>query len=436
MIQSKKKVNPANMITIAGFPLITKLKFTASEVETLRGLAKKVAEIAVRPLEKKKAALWTKHNDLEEVRPLIFADPENGWNEIILSDSLECNDPLARVWEMYLRKQIFWAENIKDDKVIEAYFDVPYCYSDTGWGIELKKEGGEDGGAYHIIPPIKDYEEDFPKLKFPEIVIDYKSSDTIQNLAKGVLGDILIVRRKTNWWWTLGMTCDFITLRGLDNFMLDLILYPEWVHKLMAFLRDGYLNRLDFLEKNGLLASNTEGAYVGSGGFGWTTQLPIPKEIQGNVKTMDMWGFTESQETVGVSPEMFGEFILPYQTPIMERFGLNCYGCCEPIDPRWDYVKQIPRLRRVSASPWSNKKFLAEDLGRNYIISAKPSPTPLSRPHMDEDEVRKEIKSILQDTKGCVVELIMKDNHTLGGNPQNIVRWVEIAREEIENLKD
>jgi hypothetical protein len=28
----------------------------------------------------------------------------------------------------------------------------------------------------------------------------------------------------------------------------------------------------------------------------------------------------------------------------------------------------------------------------------------------------------------------MKDNHTLGGNPTNITRWVEIMREEIGRL--
>ena len=36
--------------------------------------------------------------------------------------------------------------------------------------------------------------------------------------------------------------------------------------------------------------------------------------------------------------------------------------------------------------------------------------------------------------KGCVVELLMKDNHTLGGNPCNITRWVEIAREEVVRI--
>jgi len=50
---------------------------------------------------------------------------------------------------------------------------------------------------------------------------------------------------------------------------------------------------------------------------------------------------------------------------------------------------------------------------------------------MDEDAARKKLREILEASKGCVVKLLMKDNHTLGGNPRNITRWVEIAREEV-----
>ena len=70
---------------------------------------------------------------------------------------------------------------------------------------------------------------------------------------------------------------------------------------------------LDFLETNGLLSLNTEGAYVGSGGFGWTTSLPQADYDPDHVRTIDMWGFAESQETVAVSAQMFEEFIFPYQ---------------------------------------------------------------------------------------------------------------------------
>lgn len=152
------------------------------------------------------------------------------------------------------------------------------------------------------------------------------------------------------------MTFDFIHLRGLENLMTDLMLYPDEVHRMMAFLRNSKLNMLDFLEANNLLTLNTGGSYVGSGGFGFTKQLPKPDFNPSKVRTIDMWGFSESQETVGVSPEMFEEFIFPYQKPIIDRFGLRCYGCCEPLDMRWHIIKNISNLRRVSVSPWANRE--------------------------------------------------------------------------------
>jgi len=38
----------------------------------------------------------------------------------------------------------------------------------------------------------------------------------------------------------------------------------------------------------------------------------------------------------------------------------------------------------------------------------------------------------LEITRGCVVEVIMKDNHTLARRPENAVRWCRIAKQEIE----
>ena len=56
------------------------------------------------------------------------------------------------------------------------------------------------------------------------------------------------------------------------------------------------------------------------------------------------------------------------------------------------------------------------------MYSRKPAPSMLAVPHVDEDAVRADIRATLDVTRGCVVELIMKDNHTLGRNPENIVR--------------
>lgn len=404
-----------------------------SDRQILRRLAGRVAEIASLPIQDKKRDLWYKHNALESTRPVIFCDPDNGWNEIITQDQLDCKNKLARSWEIRLRKEIFWGGSMKDDRVIEPYFMIPYVFEETDWGMHETKIGGEQGGSYRWDAPLKDY-RDLNKLKFPKINVDYKKTNKIFNLAQEIIGDLLTIKIKGMWWWTLGMTWTLIKLRGLEQFMYDMYDHQDELHQLMSFLRDGHLAKLNFLEKNGLLSLNNDGTYVGSGGFGWSNELP-QKDFDGKkVRTIDMWGFAESQETVGVSPELFEEFVFSYQLPILERFGLNCYGCCEPLNTRWHVVRKIPRLRRVSVSPWADLKDMAEKLNNRYIYSMKPNPAYLAMANIDEDDIRRNLREAICITKNCIVEIIMKDNHTIGHNPNNVIRWCKIAREEAENV--
>jgi len=369
---------------------------------------------------------------LEETRPLIFCDPENGWNEIIGSRDLRCTGALAREWEMTLRKEIFWAESMGDDRVTERIFDVPYVYTELDWGMHETKIGGGDGGSYVWEAPLKSY-DDLDKLRYPGIEVDSEATGMLVSLAGELFDDFLTVRLKGKWWWTLGMTWTLVNLRGLRQVMYDVYDNPDGLHALMGFLRDGHCAKLRYLEEHNLLSLNNDGTYVGSGGFGWTTELPRGDFDGARVRPSDMWGFAESQETTTWSPEMFAEFIFPYQLPILERFGLNCYGCCEPLDKRWRYIQNIPRLRRVSVSPWADIEVMAEQLGNRYIFSLKPNPAYLAVPVMDEDFVRSGLKKTMAAIHDCRVEIIMKDNHTIGNNPENVKRWCRIAREETEH---
>ncbi len=398
----------------------------------LRGLAVQVAELAARPIEAEKRDLWYRHNSLQSTRPLIFCDPENGWTEIIPPGSLLCLSKLAQVWENRLRMEIFWGSQMQDDRVIEPYFDIPHSYTDTGWGMQETIIGGEEGGAYIWDAPLKSY-TDMDQLHFPQIIIDQEQTNQIVCLAEELFSGLLTVRLKTNWWWSLGMTRTLVNLRGLSQIMYDMHDNPNQVHRLMAFLRDGTLAMLNFLEENHLLFHNNEGTYVGSGGFGWSNELPQP-DHHDQVRLCDMWGFAESQETSGISPRMFNEFIFAYQKPILSKFGLTCYGCCEPLDLRWPYIKTLPNLRRISVSPWSHLQTMAEQLGDRYIFSMKPHPGVLAEDTLDEEDIRKHLRQALKTTRDCRVEVVMKDNHTIRRDPNRVIRWVKIAREEAERL--
>jgi hypothetical protein len=77
---------------------------------------------------------------------------------------------------------------------------------------------------------------------------------------------------------------------------------------------------------------------------------------------------------------------------------------------------------------------MAEMLGDRYIYSMKPHPTDLAVSSLDEDRVRAQLREAFRITRNCRVEAIMKDNHTIGNNQQNVIRWCQIAREEAEAL--
>ena len=55
---------------------------------------------------------------------------------------------------------------------------------------------------------------------------------------------------------------------------------------------------------------------------------------------------------------------------------------------------------------------------------------------MDEQSVRAELKNTFRATyrNNCRVQVLMRDIMTLSHNPENVIRWTQIAREESENV--
>jgi len=406
--------------------------FAPAERQVLRALAGQAAELAARPIERVKRALWKRHNALHATRPVIFCDPENAWNEIIPAETLACQNPIGRAWEFHLRKQVFWGADMGDDYTVLPFFPVEHIHRELDWGLHQVQIGGQNGGAYRWDAPVKT-EQDVDRLHFPLLRVDFDATQRLLELAQSIFGDLLPAQIKTSWWWTLGLTQTLVYLRGLEQMLYDMSDNPLLIHRLMALLSQGTSALLDALQSAGLLYPNNDGSYVGSGGLGWSDELP-GAGFSGQVRTRDMWALGESQESIGVSPRMFAELIFPYQRPLLERFGLTCYGCCEPVDNRWPILKQIPNLRRVSVSPWSDRAKMAENLGDRYIFSMKPNPASLAMDTFDEERIRLALRRDLELARGCRVEVIMKDNHTIRRDPTRVIRWVRIAREEAERV--
>jgi hypothetical protein len=142
---------------------------------------------------------------------------------------------------------------------------------------------------------------------------------------------------------------------------------------------------------------------------------------------------SEAQELAQVSPAQHEEFSLAYERELLAPFGLTGYGCCEPLEHKLDLVKKIPNLRMVSVAPSADVRSCAEQLGDRYVFSWKPDPSHLVG-RFDEERVRTYIEDTLHITKGCVVQLVLKDTHTCGGDPSRFTRWTRIARRLVDSV--
>jgi hypothetical protein len=168
---------------------------------------------------------------------------------------------------------------------------------------------------------------------------------------------------------------------------------------------------------------------VGSGSYGFTKELP--KTQSDSPQLQDLWVNINSQESVGISPDMFGEMIFPHYKRLAEAFGLAYYGCCEPVHDVWDeYISTIPNLRKVSISPWCNEEIMAEKLcGQKVIYSRKPSPNFIGvDKELDGVAFRAYIKKTVDLTNNCKTEFIFRDIYTLKGNAGKVKTAVEIVR--------
>jgi hypothetical protein len=413
-------------------------KIIPSDLRILRDLAERVFEISHEPVNEERRQLWYKHNALQPTRPLVLAESGIAVNELVTDSSFLCQEGWARGLEGGLRRTIFHYEQIDDDFVVEPYINCNWQVSVSNYGVDVKLEYGNNDGemaSYRWDPPIKNLQKDFDKLHPRTYSVNRDATLAWKAHLEEVFDGILTVRIRGGFWWTVGMTWPAINHIGLENLMLFMYDDPEGLHRFMAFLRDDHIAYAEWLEKEGLLTLNNENDYIGSGSRGHTNELPQSDWKEGNpARLKDLWVLSESQETVGVGPDLFAEFIFPYQLAVIEKFGLCYYGCCEPVHSRWNSLKKIHNLRSVSVSPWCDEEFMAEALGRNYVYSRKPNPALISTNNFDEDVIRDDIRKTLTIAKDCNVEIVMKDVHTLAGEPERMGRWVKITREVIDEF--
>ena len=410
-----------------------------SERTYLRELARKQAEYAALPVMAQRRQMWYDLNDGRAgARPPVIIETWTFDRDFMPESVHRCAPGAGRTIETQLLRNIRNHELIDDDKVMPDSFDIGWFVDIDEMGVPITNEHAKDSQGvelgYHTVHPIHNLKEDLHKLKPAVCRVDREGTRAWQAYVEELLDGCLPVQLTAGTFGYTGLTQRVVALMGMEAYFEAMYDYPDEVHELMSFLRDNALRVMRWAEDEELLRLNNGNCSSFGSSYSFTNKLPAPGRGNGHVRLCDMWGSANSQETVGVSPQMFHEFCFPYYRDVCEPLGLLYYGCCEPAHPFWDDIGQLPHLKKVSISRWCDEAFMGEALrGADIVFSRKPNPNFLSvDTTLDESAWAAHIRDTLDATRGTSVEFIMRDVYTVHGNLNNPRRAVEIARAEID----
>jgi len=404
------------------------------ERQYLRELAKRVAELAALPEMEQKRKLWIDHNAGKVTTPVIIMETGTFHQDFIVPFKTET--PIGQMLENILLTKILNHENICDDKVVSAVVEIQrqigFKLFDVDYEYHHAKDAEGRSLGYSVEHVVTDLERDLPNLKKSMWYYDKESTQRNLDQANEILGDILPVKpiNIANTWTMV--TIHAVRLMGMENYFMAMMETPELTREFLKRITDEVIGYIKWQEAEGLLTLNNDDHYAGSGSYGFTDQLP-QKDFNGHVRTIDLWGNTNSQESVGISPELYADMVFPNLVRLAELFGLNYYGCCEPVDDILEgSLKNLPRLRKVSISPWCDDVRVGNYLrGTGIVFACKPSPNFVGVDKFDQEGLYNDTVHTLKAASGCALEFSFRDIYSLCGERERAKIAVEIVRKAI-----
>jgi hypothetical protein len=393
-------------------------------------------ECANLPVMAERTQLWYAHNELKGPQPMVVFESGGAMGEMM--PKAHCATPLAGEIEWGLQAPITEHEMLGDDKVISPEFRVGWQIPLREFDMDLTEDHAEDaqgrklGFAMHY--PVTDIAKDMPKLKYSTYHVDRDATLARKAAVEEVIGDLMPVKI-INWsmCWIGNPSYKVLRLMGMESMLMAMMDQPDLMKQLYAFVTDDLKKYMLWQEREGILTLNNGNHYAGAGSYGFSNELKAGAD--GKVRIRDLWMNMNSQETVGISPEMFEEFVYPSYHALAEMTGLVYYGCCEAVHSIWNSLVKLPHLRKVSVSPWCDEVRIGEYLRKAKVIySRKPRPNYIGVGTLDEQAFAEHVAQTVRAARGGNLEIVFRDIYTLCGDLTKPRRAVQIVREQFENI--
>jgi hypothetical protein len=132
-----------------------------------------------------------------------------------------------------------------------------------------------------------------------------------------------------------------------------------------------------------------------------------------------------------ISPDMWEEFVLQYQKPILARFGLCNYGCCEDNTNKIERILTIPNLRTFVCNAWTDLDRVIAAVKKDYVIKWEQKASDVVLPD-DTSAIKRHLEDGARRLQGRYYQIVLRDVTTLGGHNDRLHVWSRYAKEAAE----
>ena len=235
--------------------------------------------------------------------------------------------------EYYLRMMIDRFEMLDDDVFLSKSISIwgSAAYEGSMFGVNYGLFDEQDPWLDHTS--LINGPEDLDRLKFP----DFRTSGLMPHMLNVYEGVQEMVGDELDVFFPEWIRAPFglcVYLRGFENFLVDLMLEPEFAHRLLRFVTDARKSWYDDLAK-----------YLG--------RSPGPANL-----------FNDEVNCPSLSPDSYREFILPYEKEISEhQKGILYWHSCGNVTPLLDNIRLLPDMEMLHVGPWTSVDRAAQIFG-------------------------------------------------------------------------
>lgn len=386
----------------------------------LRDLAAEVAALAASPEHVSRRARYEAMHRLEAFTLINAAVYQHVWEREVGADEFVHAAGLPRALEAQLRFRLWKAAYLPDDTPVVAELRVwtpGPANAGPLWGVEPETRHPEGRGSYKPIPLVTE-EADLAKLRLPRFEVDHVAREALVAEAAELTGGALEIKCSGDA-VGFGPVEWAVRFCGMDRLLLDVYDRPEFVHRVMEFFTEGSLAYQRSREAEGGVDATV---------YDWHTVWDALPAGAPRDRLSSSWAYVHAQSAASFSPQMYADFVQPYNERLAALVRRVYYHGCEDLSRKAIVLRGLPHLALFHVSPWTPPEPVVEVLGGAVAYEVHSHPARVMMADA-EAEVRADLREREAAMQGLPHVWTLCDVESFNGHPERLVQWAQWARE-------